>query len=413
MKKRKNEFIILCIIFLLAAFLRIYHLGENPVNFSASEARIGYNAYSLVKIGKFLLEADAYSKIYSLFAAPFIIILGLSIFSVRLVMMVLGLGWIFAIYKVTKWISKKSMLTYLPVYVFTFLLAISSWQIHFSRMLPEKFNFFNETIFTDLKLQTPFEYAYQYLQNFFSYFSYDFLFSKDSSYIRYGLGDLGVLYTFCLPFLLIGFYQLFNKKGGIKWFVSGLIIAIFALSAFNKYSPNARYSQFVVYPLNFIIALGISESYFWLKRHFGQFFVHTAIVFFSIIITYSLFLYFHLYNIHYFQKSASDSQAGYQEIMAYIKKNEKIYDAVVIVNQYGSPDIFTLFYLQYEPKVYQKEKQGKNFGKFYFVKNNWQKPENIGRTLYFTIPEEKPLNGKLLEEFKLTNNTPVFNAWEI
>mgnify|MGYP001617869430 CR=1 FL=1 len=126
---KKN--IVLISILILAAVLRLSFLDQFPSGLNADEAAIGYNAYSLIQTGldehgaswPFVFRSfdDYKPPLYFYLTLPFVKILGLSIWAVRLSSALLGILAVFLIYKLT-----NSKLTAL-------LLAVSPWHLHFSR----------------------------------------------------------------------------------------------------------------------------------------------------------------------------------------------------------------------------------------------------------------------------------------
>lgn len=130
---------ILAGIFLLGLILRIIFLDIAPPGFNADEAALGYNAYSLIKTGKdewgisfpmvFKSFSDYKPGLYVYLDIPFIVVLGLNEFAVRLPSILLGAASIFLIYFLSKELFKKEFAALSSA----FLLSISPWHLHFSR----------------------------------------------------------------------------------------------------------------------------------------------------------------------------------------------------------------------------------------------------------------------------------------
>jgi len=126
-------------IFLLGFILRIVFLDIAPPGFNADEASLGYNAYSLIKTGKdewgtsfplvFKSFSDYKPGLYVYLAIPFVWLLGLNEFSVRLPSILLGSFSIALIYFLSKELFKKETVAW----ACAFLLSISPWHLHFSR----------------------------------------------------------------------------------------------------------------------------------------------------------------------------------------------------------------------------------------------------------------------------------------
>jgi len=135
----KYKFLILIIA--LSAFLRIFMLGDLPA-LNADEAAIGYNAYSLIETGldehgnswpiHFQSFNDYKPGLFFYVVLPFVKLLGLSIWAVRIPGALIGVLNIFAIWILVReiWPDKK----YKPFALLSaLLLAVSPWHIHFSR----------------------------------------------------------------------------------------------------------------------------------------------------------------------------------------------------------------------------------------------------------------------------------------
>jgi 4-amino-4-deoxy-L-arabinose transferase-like glycosyltransferase len=133
---KKNILIIL--IFILAVFLRFYRLDIYPA-LNADEAAIGYNAYSLIKTGldehgnpwpvHFQSFNDYKPGLFFYIVLPFVKVLGLNIWSVRLPGAALGVFTVLAVYFLVKSLFESRKLSLASA----FLLAISPWHIQFSR----------------------------------------------------------------------------------------------------------------------------------------------------------------------------------------------------------------------------------------------------------------------------------------
>lgn len=127
-------------ILLLGAILRIGLLATNPPHLTPDEASLGYNAYSILKTGKdeygttlpiiFKSFGDYKPGLYVYLTAPFVAVLGLNEWSVRLPSAVAGIISVYLIYLITRELFPKR--TRLPL-VSSFLLAIAPWHIHLSR----------------------------------------------------------------------------------------------------------------------------------------------------------------------------------------------------------------------------------------------------------------------------------------
>ena len=128
----------LIIIILLAIVLRFWNINSLPA-LNPDEAALGYNAYSLLLTGKdehgqawpihFKSFGDYKPGGYVYMAMPFIKVLGLTPFAVRLPNLIFSVLTIFVLYKLILLLTQSSVLALYSSSV----LSVSSWAIHFSR----------------------------------------------------------------------------------------------------------------------------------------------------------------------------------------------------------------------------------------------------------------------------------------
>lgn len=133
---------LLFLILLLAATLRLWNLAGNPPHLTSDELGIGYNAYSILKTGRdehgqimptvFESFGDWKPGLYIYLSVPFIALLDLNEFAVRLPGALFGVGSIWFIYLVVGELFKSKMRSKVQIAA-AFFLAISPWHVHFSR----------------------------------------------------------------------------------------------------------------------------------------------------------------------------------------------------------------------------------------------------------------------------------------
>lgn len=133
----KQNWIIIAIV-LFALLLRFWRLDSYPA-LNADEAAIGYNAYSLLETGKdehgnswpihFQSFNDYKPGLYFYLVLPFVKLLGLTEWAVRIPGALLGGLTVLVIYLLVLELFKNKRLAYISA----IFLAISPWHIHFSR----------------------------------------------------------------------------------------------------------------------------------------------------------------------------------------------------------------------------------------------------------------------------------------
>lgn len=136
--------VVLGIIIFIAAFFRLWRLGDVPSSLNWDEVALGYNAYSLLQTGKdeygnvfpFVLRSynDYKPGLYAYFVIPSIIVFELTPFAVRFPSAFFGILSVFATYFLAKELFAEKKYTSYYSLAAAFLLAISPWHIQFSRI---------------------------------------------------------------------------------------------------------------------------------------------------------------------------------------------------------------------------------------------------------------------------------------
>lgn len=130
--------IILFLILILAASLRLYRLADNPPSVYGDEQAFAWNAWNILKTGQdeygnflplqFKSFDDYKAPVPVYLLVPFIKVLGLNAWSVRLPVALSGVAAVL----VTFYLIRLFLSIRLALLV-SFLMAISSWHIHLSR----------------------------------------------------------------------------------------------------------------------------------------------------------------------------------------------------------------------------------------------------------------------------------------
>lgn len=131
--------IVLCVVILLAFFLRIYQLDQNPPALSWDEAAAGYNAYTIANWGQdefgakmpliFTSFRDDKHPVWIYVTAIFTKFLGLSDFSTRLPAAIFGVLNVLMVFFVARVLFKSNLVALLA----SLFLAISPYNLQFSR----------------------------------------------------------------------------------------------------------------------------------------------------------------------------------------------------------------------------------------------------------------------------------------
>lgn len=467
-------------IVILAIVLRFWGLGAIPEGFQIDEAAFGYNAYSLLKTG-----ADEYgvphpltlrsyndykAALYAYVDIPFIAILGLNEYSVRLPSAILGVLFVLVAYGITYlltkknsvslivsllccisptlifqtriqsdpilsvflvllgvffflfWTTRKNTLILLLSFVF-FIASLAAYQApriflllflpllfwHYKSHITKKIGIimiiftvcfmllngyliltadarYNQTsVFDDPGVQlvlneairedgqtSPFvtrifhnkviSYSRAILDNYFSYFSFDFLFYQTESPVRETVPDTGFLYLIELPFLLIGVYKIIRKKISWGYFILGwLVITPATLSFFTQETPNIHRFLLAILPFEIVIAFGIVEFLNIFRKNLLLYRTSTSII--VLIFAYSLSYFLHELFVHQPIYRPWNRNFADKALIQEIDTERPHYKKIIVSTSQSNTYMFYLFYNNYDPKKYQLSgSQGNNPG---------------------------------------------------
>ncbi len=256
------------------------------------------------------------------------------------------------------------------------------------------------------------EFSKHYLDNL----NPGFLFITGDGNPRFATGDVGQLYLWDLPFLIVGIFILFRKKEGHFWilpiwFLIGLIPAATA-----RETPHALRIETVIPTLQIITAYGFIALIFMLKKY--RSFVATG---FIILLMLNFIYFYHGLMVHYSREYSSEWQYPYKELVSYVNSNNNKYDQIIVTNKLGRPYIYFLLYGKVNPKEFRqsakidREALGfvhvRGFDKYSFA-DEAGKVETKGKTLFIEINGEQPQGIKIIKNFKLKDGKTALVAYE-
>lgn len=180
-----------------------------------------------------------------------------------------------------------------------------------------------------------------YLQNYFSHFSLDFLLKGDKN-PRSQQSGFGQVYFPELILLAFGIYIICREQRKNLLPLPLLLLAPVP-AIITKESPHALRAISAIPFIAIISAIGASyiNEKIRMKNIFGYIVV---IVFLGFFINY-----FTNFLTIYPVSSSKDWQYGYKQIFTNYKEEFTKYDHVIISDEYAQPYIFALFYLKYSP----------------------------------------------------------------
>lgn len=267
--------------------------------------------------------------------------------------------------------------------------------------------------------------SFYFGKNYLAHFTPQFLFLSGAPHRQHHVQNIGQLYLFQAPFLLLGLWGLFKYKHQFKGLLfSWVLLAFVPVSVTGDSIPHALRTLIAAPFYQLICAFGFLLGFKWLKKYQTK--VLFALLMLAVIVI-SLGYYLNQYYNIYPKKNSRDWQYGYSQVVEYIRDHQDEYDLIVFTRHYGEPHMFTLFYLNYDPSKYQNDPglvrfetydwvRVLNFDKFYFpdLGDEGTKQKDIlekykdKKLMLIGKPGDFPLGGRSLLTVNFLDGTPAF-----
>lgn len=248
------------------------------------------------------------------------------------------------------WLIRKKLkkLKYLVLSIFLFfILCLPLYLGYKNGTLMTRWNSVNSSKITFKEKIVNFKKFY------LSHFSLDFLFLKGDLGMpghfitRHSVKDIGELFTFQLPLIIIGIIMSLMNLSNF-----GIVLMIWLLflypigSSITSDGILATRSIIGIIPLTFFSALGLERIIIFIQGVSTRI---IRIILYLIITTVILFSFIHYGFLFYkeYPKYSADFwgwQYGPREIITYFKNQSKNYDELYMTGSFNAPEIFLKFY---------------------------------------------------------------------
>ena len=204
-------------------------------------------------------------------------------------------------------------------------------------------------------------YGQQFLQNYFSHFSYPFLFTDKGLPDRYRIPSRALLYLIELPFLLAGLYALFKNHKPYAWLLLTWIILapIGSAIAFDDV-PNLQRTLLIFPALSITVALGFIQWFNWISK-INSIIRLPVYSFIGLLFIFGVTNYLHAYYVHQPVHRPWSRHEGYQALVANINALLPDYQKAIITDRQSAPTIFFLFFGTYDPAIFQAQTSTSTF----------------------------------------------------
>lgn len=246
--------------------------------------------------------------------------------------------------------------------------------------------------------------ATQFINNYLSYLSPQFLFTNGAGEATYGMSPgVGLLYLVELPFFILGIVLAVKQKLDLSFLVIWMLLAIIPAALAKGPGYAANRAAIMLPAVQIMTSLGLVSAFLLLAKR-----INPKILSLGLIAVFSLsFLFFaENYFFHAPNKNSRSMSYGWKQAMFYIKDIEGQYGQIVISKKFSEPQMYVAFYKQLDPKIVQEasgdwlryEKEGKKFvdqlGEYtlekYVFKNFNYDAENGKNILLVGKPEDFP-----------------------
>jgi len=200
------------------------------------------------------------------------------------------------------------------------------------------------------------EGVWEITRKYFNQLSPEFIFITGDANPRFGYPGISPVTVIEYIFLFVGLYFLFKNKEKNRVLIIWLFLVSPATSILTWQEASINRSQIFFFFLEIITAYGIFSLLKTVKK--------TSINTFIIIFVLAIYLFFaarswDIYFFHYPKRALVERawQCGYKDLVNYVKINYGRFDRFVITERHGQPYIFFLYYLGFDPMIYQKQAQ--------------------------------------------------------
>lgn len=274
----------------------------------------------------------------------------------------------------------------------------------------------NNSLYSKIIYNRRLQYSIEYLKHYFDHFNPTYLFIHGDMNPKFSTQDIGQLYLWDLPFLLIGILVLFRKREGYWWLIPIWIVIGIIPAATARETPHALRTEATVPMFQILIAYGVYTLSAWLPKK--KVTVIRGII--GVILAVNVFYFLYNYYTYYSNEYASEWQYGYKQAIAYVQKVQGEYRTIYISSYLGRPYIYYLFYLKLNPQTLRNDSKVtrdtygfvtvSQVGKYHFLDSS---PSPIsGKNLYVDLKGKQSAGVNIRKSIDLKNERDTLIIYE-
>ena len=254
---------------------------------------------------------------------------------------------------------------------------------------------------------------------YLDHFNPDFLFIHGDGGRQHHAVDVGMLYLWELPFILLGIYFLIgrtDKRIGLlfAWFILAPLAA-----AFSTGTPHPVRAIAMIPPFHIFTAVGLVFLLYVILDLKRKFLKTAAIAFILLAFVFNFGYYLHQYYVHTPIEYGDFWQYGYKEVFETLKKEEGSVDKFIVTYVYDQPYVYYLYYNKVDPVWYQKnwdyqgngqtERFRRVIGDYEFRNIKYHKDKVIPNAIIVGTPDEIPPDApNIIKEILFPNGKVAF-----
>jgi hypothetical protein len=255
-------------------------------------------------------------------------------------------------------------------------------------------------------------------KGYLDHFNPDFLFLHGDGGVQHHAVNMGMLYLWDIPFILMGIYYLLRKfhRNILILFIAFLLAPIPA--AITTGTPHPVRAIGMMLGFHVFAAVGI--VFLWEKIWQLRKKVVTILllIIISVSFLFNVIYYLHQYCVHTPIEYGYFWQYGYKEALNFAKENETKYTNIIMTYEYDQPYIYYLLYSKIDPSWYQKnwdyngngmvDRFKRIIGKYTFRNIDYVSDVKIKSSLLIGTPKEIPENAKIIKTIDFPDGRVAF-----
>lgn len=261
-------------------------------------------------------------------------------------------------------------------------------------------------------------YLQETAKGYLDHFNPIFLFISGDSGRQHHAVNMGMLYSWELPFVIIGFVFLLNNLNRKTLSLLGWFVLSPLPSALTTGTPHPVRAIGMLLAFHVATALGVLILFLWLKKLKSKALKSFLIIFITITFLFNFSYYLHQYYVHTPVEYGDFWQYGYKDLFLKLSIIDKNYQKVVVTYKYDQPYIYYLFYNKIDPTWYQNnwdylgtgqtERFKRVIGKYEFRNLNFGVDKNLKNTLLVGTKDDFPRDVKPIDEIRYLDGSTAF-----